>query len=104
MVVSAPGTIHSLFQEIISTKKFDLPIDLLARNLVTAAIEYKDSFLYHEAEGYVSGLLGYWKPISQAMFADHRLVKNVDTLFDSDFRRAASLLDLSCAENFTMRS
>lgn len=86
MVVSAPGTIHSLFQEIIRTKKFGLPIDLLARNLVTAAIEYKDSFLYHEAEGYASGLLGYWKPISQAMFADHRLVQSVDSLFDSDFR------------------
>jgi hypothetical protein len=86
LIVSAPGTIHSLFQEITRTKKYGLPIDQLARNLVTAAIEYKDSFLYHEAEGYHSGLLGYWKPISQAMFADHRLVQSVDSLFDCDFR------------------
>jgi len=86
MVMSAPGTIHSLFQEIARTDKFGLPIDLLARNLVTAAIEYKDSFLYHEAEGYESGLLGYWKPISQAMFADHRFAQSVDSLFDIDFR------------------
>lgn len=86
MVVSAPGTIYSLFQEVSHTKKYGLPIDLLARNLVAAAIDYKDSFLYHEAEGYHSGLLGYWKPISQAMFSDPNLVQSVDSLFDCDFR------------------
>lgn len=48
------------------------------------AIINKDSFLYHEAEGYESGLIGYHKPLSQAIFSDYRMVESVGTLLDPD--------------------
>src|SRR5690606_3122235 len=56
------------------------------RNIVVAAIENPDSFLYHEDEGYLTGLLGYWKPISQAVFGNYRMASAVESLFDGDYR------------------
>ena len=54
------------------------------KNIVNEALRNKDSFLFHEAEGYESGLLGYHKPLSQAMFSNIKLVETVGTLLDPD--------------------
>ena len=48
------------------------------------ALANKDSFLFHEAEGYESGLIGYIKPLSQAMFSNHQMVEGIGTLLDPD--------------------
>lgn len=86
LVASSPGTIHAFFQEVSNSGKHRIPIGQFGRNVVTAAIENRDSFLYHEQDGFASGLLGYMKPITQAMFGDYRMVEEIGLLLDVDHR------------------
>lgn len=86
MVASSPGTIFCLFQEMACQKKFGLAVSQLARNTISSAIDNKDSFLYHEDKGYYTGLLGYLRPISQSIFGNSRMVEEVGSLFDADYR------------------
>ncbi|WP_448479477.1 hypothetical protein [Pseudoxanthomonas mexicana] len=84
IVESSPGTALAIFQEMGEAKKYGIQVETFARNIVTQALENKDSFLYHEAEGYESGLIGYHKPLSQAMFSNHDMVEIVGTMLDPD--------------------
>lgn len=65
-------------------KKHGIQVETFAKNIVNEALANKDSFLYHEAEGYESGLIGYHKPLSQAMFANYQMVETIGTLLDTD--------------------
>jgi hypothetical protein len=56
-------------------KKYNLPMGQFASNVSAEAILNKDSLLYHEDEGYSSGLIGYLKPFSQAVYGNYRLVE-----------------------------
>lgn len=85
LVASSPGTINAIFREVSKTQKYQIPIGHFGRNVVAAAIENKDSFLYHEQDGYASGLLGYMKPLSQAVFGDYRMVEEINRLLDIDY-------------------
>ena len=49
------------------------------------AIANRDSFLFHEADGYASGLIGYHKPLSQAMFSNYQMVEVIGTMLDPDY-------------------
>lgn len=84
IVSSSPRTLLAFFGELRDAEKFHLPVDTFARNVVNEALNNKDSFLYHEAEGYASGLLGYIKPFSQAMFSNYRMVESIGSLLDID--------------------
>lgn len=84
IVGSSPVTALAIFREIGEAKKYHVPIKVFARNIVNEAIANKDSFLFHEAEGYESGLLGYHKPLSQAIFANYRMAETIGTLFEPD--------------------
>jgi hypothetical protein len=86
VVASSPGTALALFQEIGATKKFGVQINIFAKNIVNEALANRDSFLFHESEGSESGLIGFHKPLSQAMFANYRMVESIGTLLDADFR------------------
>jgi len=83
-VESSPGTALAVFREIGETKKYGVRIEIFARNIINEALANKDSFLFHEAEGYESGLIGYHKPLSQAMFSNYRMVEDIGTLLDPD--------------------
>ena len=84
LVESSPGTILTLFQEVSTTKKYGIQIETFSKNIINDALANKNSFLYHEIEGYESGLIGYLKPLSQAMFSNHRMVEVIGTLLDTD--------------------
>jgi hypothetical protein len=84
IVESSPATALAVFQEMGKTKKYGIQVETFAKNIVNEALVNKDSFLYHEAEGYESGLIGYHKPLSQAMFANYRMVETIGTLLDPD--------------------
>ena len=84
IVESSPGTALAIFQKIGETKKYGIQIEIFAKNIVREALLNTNSFLYHEAEGYESGLIGYHKPLSQAMFGNHMLVETIGTLLDPD--------------------
>jgi len=84
IVESSPATALAFFQEVGKAKKYGVQIGTFGKNIVNEALINKESFLYHEAEGYESGLIGYIKPLSQAMFSNHEMVEAVDTLLDPD--------------------
>lgn len=67
IVKSSSGTALAVFREVADTKKYGIQIETFSKNIVNEALANKNSFLYHEAEGYESGLIGYHKPLSQAM-------------------------------------
>ncbi|KDC59996.1 hypothetical protein L512_5190 [Bordetella bronchiseptica MBORD624] len=84
IVGSSPGTALAVFQAMAETKKYGIQVETFAKNIVNEALANKDSCLYHEAEGYESGLIGYHKPLSQAMFANYEMVETIGSLLDSD--------------------
>lgn len=85
IVESSSGTAYAFFKEISVSKKYNVQIRTFAKNVLNEAIENKNSFLFHETNGYDSGLIGYLKPLSQAMFSDYDLVESVGTLLDPDY-------------------
>ncbi len=84
IVESSPGTALAIFRAMAETKKFGIQVGAFANNIMNEAIANRDSFLYHEANGYQSGLFGYQKPISQAMFSNYDMVETIGTLLDPD--------------------
>lgn len=62
IVDSSPGTAWGFFEVIGETKKYGVQIGIFARNMLNEAVANKDSFIYSEAEGYESGLVGFHKP------------------------------------------
>ena len=84
IVDSSPGTILAVFREIADTQKYGVQIETFSKNIVNAALANKDSFLFHETDGYESGLIGYQKPLSQAMFSKYKMVETIGTLLDPD--------------------
>ncbi len=84
IVESSPGTALAVFYEMGETNKYGIQVETFAKNIVNEALANKDSFLFHEAERYESGLIGYHKPLSQAMFANHSMVEAIGTLLDPD--------------------
>lgn len=82
IVESSPGTALAVFYEMGETKKYGVQVETFAKNILNEALANKDSFLFHEAEGYESGLIGYHKPLSQTMFANHRMVDAIGTILE----------------------
>jgi hypothetical protein len=76
----------AFFGALADSKKFDVAIGTFAKNIVGEAIANRDSFLYHETEGFYTGLMGYHKPISQALFGNWDLVEEVRSLLDPDYK------------------
>ncbi|WP_399697546.1 hypothetical protein [Xenophilus sp.] len=87
IVESSSGTALAVFQAMADMKKHGIQVETFAKNIVNEALANKDSFLYHEAEGYESGLIGYHKPLSQAMFANYDMVETIGTMLDPDISR-----------------
>lgn len=77
IVASSPVTAMVFFEAMSTNEKYDLPIRQFATNISTEAVINKDSFLYHEDEGYRSGFTGYVKPLSQAIYGNYRLVETL---------------------------
>ena len=75
IIASSPVTAMAFFEAMAINKKYELPIGQFAKNISTEAIINKDSILYHEDEGYSSGLIGYLKPFSQAIYGNYQLVE-----------------------------
>lgn len=77
LVASSPITAIRLLDAVAEAKAYRVPIGLFAQNVSTEAIRNKDSGLYHEDEGYYSGLLGYIKPFSEALYGNYEMVETL---------------------------
>jgi hypothetical protein len=86
LVDSAPRTALVLFREMVTTRRYSPALGTFARNFVAESIRNKDSFLYHEVEGYDTGLMGYEKPLTRAMFGSYETLEALDRMLDMDYR------------------
>lgn len=77
IVTSSPITAQAFFEEMSKAKKYKIPIGQFAKNISSEAISLKESFIYEEAEGYSSGLLGYLKPVSLAVYGNYALIETL---------------------------
>lgn len=93
IVGASPVTAQAFFEEMTRAKKFDIPMGQFARNISSEAVAQKGSFLYDEAEGYLSGLLGYLKPVSLAVYGNYLLVEALAS-------NGASPLDIDFEEQY----
>ncbi|WP_196094325.1 hypothetical protein, partial [Acinetobacter baumannii] len=87
IIESSPITALAFFEEISDQNKYSVNIPIFARNIVNEAINNKESFIYHEAEWYDSGLIGQTKPITQAIFSNFNMVESIGTMFDAPFSK-----------------
>lgn len=83
VVHSSPGTVIELFEAVRTSERYQVPLGQFAKNIATEAIANGDSILYHEDEGYSSGLIGYLKPFSIAVFGNYRFVEELGFRFGS---------------------
>lgn len=90
VVQSSPITALALFEEVAAQKKFDVPLDTFAKNITSEAIANRDSFAYHEVEGYYTGFVGYYKPLTKALYGNYRMVAALGHVFDVDYRERGS--------------
>jgi len=85
IVENSPVTAQAFFEDMVNEKRYGLPVGAFARNISSEAILQKGSFLYGEAEGYDSGLLGYLKPVSLAVYGNYRLLSSLERTHGSPF-------------------
>jgi len=78
VVASSPVTAQAFFEEMASAQKYQIPIGQFSRNILSEAVAQKGSFLYTEAAGFSSGLLGHLKPVSQAMYGNYELLESLN--------------------------
>ncbi len=83
IVESSPGTALVFFQVMADERKFDIPIGQFSKNISIEAIANKDSILYHETDGYTSGLIGYLKPWTQTIYGNFDLIEALAERFGS---------------------
>lgn len=102
IVDTSPGAAILIFEAVSKHRRFRVPIGQFSRNVSTEAILNKDSLLYHEDEGYKSGLIGYLKPLSQAIYGNYELVEALemgsplDIRLDLQFSWDAAQLEAYC--------
>jgi len=101
---SSPVTAIAFFEEAVAADKLHVPLGTFGSNVVTEALLNRDSILYHEDEGYHSGLIGYIRPFGKAVFGNFRLVEALgsdgqsplDISLDLQFSWEASQLETYC--------
>src|SRR5207245_11695958 len=62
IVNPSPITGILLFEEVSRTERFGVPVDIFGRNLVSEALNNRDSFLFTEPEGHEAGVLRFKSP------------------------------------------
>lgn len=80
---SSPITAIAIFEDAAEAEKWRLPLSQFAKNVTTEALRDNDSIIYHEDDSYSSGLLGYLKPFSKALYGNYRLVEGLANVGES---------------------
>ncbi len=83
-----------------------------ARNVSLEALLNPDSGVYHEDSGFESGMIGYTRPFSRALYADYRLVESLgsggrspldldyeffETCTPAQFERYCHIVHMTCS-------
>ena len=86
VVEAAPVAAWAIFSEIADAQKYGVQVGVFARNIVNEALTNRNSFLFHETEGYASGLVGIEQPLTQAMFGNYEMVEELRLILDVDLK------------------
>lgn len=86
VVEAAPAAAGAVFSEISDARKYGVQTGVFARNILNEALANKNSFLFHETDGFQSGLIGIHQPLSQAMFGNYEMVAAIPLTLDVDWR------------------
>lgn len=82
VVQSAPSTAMALFEAMTSQKKYDVALGTFAKNVTSEAIASRESFAYHEVAGSQTGFIGYYKPLTTALYGNYSVVSALKQVFD----------------------
>lgn len=77
VISASPGTAIAFFESMTRHGAYLVPLSQFASNITAEALQNTDSVLYHEDHGYNSGLLGYIKPFSKALYGNYELVERL---------------------------
>ncbi len=89
-----PNLIIKLYESLTTENIQTLPFRQFTKNTATAAILNPNSLLHHEGDGFSSGLIGYIKPLSIAMFADIDKLETLNRQFASPLDADLPLFNL----------
>lgn len=89
VVEGSPRLIINLFNAVSDQGRYSEEFKIIAKNLVTAAIENRNSFLYSEQDFYASGLEGVTRPVTTALCQRPEMIRAVDTLLSPEYSRKA---------------
>lgn len=85
IVSNSPLTAYLIFQAISKKDKYDIPAYQFSAIVSEEALLNKDSVIYHENDAYSSGLMGYTKQWSKAIYGDSVLIDNFEQYHLSPF-------------------
>lgn len=85
VIESSQNLALRLFIEIEKSKKYGVVLGIFSKNILTEAIKYQDSFLYHESDFFESGFFGSNRPLSRALFGNAIMVEKLEVTFDVSF-------------------
>ncbi|MEQ5316617.1 hypothetical protein ABN239_06185 [Providencia vermicola] len=89
IVEGSPKLIINLFHEVEKQKKYNDAVRVIAKNVITAAIENRNSFLYNEQNFFESGLEGITRPVTTVLSNSPELIDKINTLLSPDYSRRA---------------
>lgn len=81
----SPLTAYLIFKSISNKNKYDLPINQFSSSISEEALLNKDSVIYHENDDFQSGLMGYTKEWSKAIYGNSLLIDNLNRRHLSPF-------------------
>lgn len=84
IVKKSIDTALALFNNVEKERKFDIGLDLFARNLTTEALRWDQSFAYRETT-LGESILTYWQPVVNLIYGNHKIVLNVRDLLNPDY-------------------
>ncbi|MEY9220665.1 hypothetical protein [Bradyrhizobium ottawaense] len=74
---NAPNIAIALFRAVEKYKQYHVPLSQFASAVSTAALQNKDSLLYHEDAGYYSGYFGYVRPFTNTIYGNFEFVESL---------------------------
>jgi hypothetical protein len=86
VVKSSPMTALALFTEMTVQQRLNVPLEIFAKNITSAAIADRESFAYQEVAGYYTGLFGMQRPLTNTLYGNYDLVRSLRTIFEVDYQ------------------
>lgn len=102
IMATCPTTAIEYFYDMSDSQQLNAPVENFCKNISAEAITNNDSILYHEDDGYTSGLTGYSKPFSRALYGDYNLLSMLHRKHGSTLDIPYEYLKIWKADQYTI--